>query len=141
MEATIFSKILSGDIPSHKVYEDDLVYAFLDINPLSDGHTLVIPKEAKASMHELSDDSMAALGRALPRICRAVMQVSGCEDYNLLQNNGAAAGQSVFHVHFHVIPRPGPDAGLRLDWRPGSVDHEVAAEMAKAIADHIDGGR
>ena len=74
---TIFSKILSGEIPCHRVYEDAHVLAFLDIGPVSDGHLLVIPKEAKAHLHELSDDSAAAIGRVLPRLARAVMAATG----------------------------------------------------------------
>ena len=76
MADTIFGKILAGQIPCHKVYEDQSVLAFLDINPLSTGHTLVIPKEPAETMDQLSDDSAAALGRVLPRICRAVMATS-----------------------------------------------------------------
>src|SRR5262249_28954037 len=115
---TIFDKILAGDIPSYKVYEDDHVYAFLDIGPLSDGHTLVIPKERKAHLHQLSDESAAAIGRVLPRICRAVLRATGATDYNVLQNNGTAAHQVVMHVHFHVIPKFGDagNTGLGIRW-------------------------
>ena len=137
MSDTVFTKILNGEIPSHKVYEDDQVYAFLDIGPLSEGHTLVIPKEAKAFIHELSDESAAAIGRVLPRIARAVMKVSGCETYNVLQNNGAEAGQSVFHVHFHIIPRPTRESGLLLSWRPRDFDHDAGAKMAHALREAL----
>ena len=89
MSETIFSKILRGEIPCHEVYQDEHVLAFLDINPLSLGHTLVIPKEAKAELHELSDESAAAIGRVLPRLCRAVLEATGARAYNVLQNNGA----------------------------------------------------
>ena len=106
MSETIFSKILSGEIPSHKIYEDELVYAFLDINPLSLGHTLLIPKEPAATMDQLSDESAAALGRVLPRLCRAVTKAVGVNDYNILQNNGTRAHQEVMHLHFHIIPKP-----------------------------------
>ncbi len=116
-EGSVFDAILAGRIPSHCVYQDERVYAFLDIQPLSPGHTLVIPRERVAQLHELSDESAAALGRALPRICRAVLAASGARDYNVLQNNGASAHQAVFHVHFHVIPKLG-DAGLGIGWRP-----------------------
>lgn len=128
---TIFDKILSGEIPSHKVYEDDHVLAFLDIGPLSRGHTLVIPKERKAQLHELSDESAAAIGRVLPRLSRAVMKATGATAYNILQNNGAEAHQAVFHVHFHIIPRIG-ETGLELGWRPGQLDDGPA--LARAIA-------
>src|SRR6478609_9573029 len=103
--STVFDRILSGEIPCYRVYEDEHVLAFLDIGPLSPGHTLVIPKERAAKLHELSDDAAAALGRVLPRLCRAVLAATGCTDYNVLQNNGAAAHQAVFHVHFHIVPR------------------------------------
>ena len=127
--ATIFDKILAGQIPCHRVYEDDHVLAFLDVGPLSPGHTLVIPKERKAFLHELSDEAGAAIGRALPRIARAVIEATGATDYNVLQNNGAAAHQAVFHVHFHVIPRRGAQ-GLEIGWAPRSIDHADAADLA-----------
>ena len=132
---TIFSKILAGEIPCHRVHEDDHVLAFLDIGPLSRGHLLLIPREEKATLGELSDDSAAALGRVLPRLCRAVCAATGATACNVLQNNGAEAGQVVMHVHFHIIPRF-PDreqgAGLRVEWRAGELDGD-AAELAEAI--------
>lgn len=136
MAETIFSKILRGEIPCHKVYEDDLVFAFLDIGPLSPGHTLVIPKQAVATVDQLSDESAAAIGRVLPRLCRAVMKVSGCQDYNILQNNGAPAHQAVFHVHFHIIPKPNSERGLKLVWAPGQLENgeQLAQEIAAALA-------
>jgi histidine triad (HIT) family protein len=129
---TVFDKILSGEIPAHRVYEDRLVYAFLDIQPLSPGHTLVIPRERRAFLHELSDESAAALGRALPRICRAVLQATGAQHYNLLQNNGAPAHQAVFHVHFHVIPRIG-EQGLGIGWPARKLDPEQARELLRRM--------
>ena len=135
-DVTIFDKILAGDIPCHRVYEDDHVLAFLDIEPLSRGHVLVIPKERAAFMHQLSDDAAAAIGRVLPRLCRAVMKATGCEHYNLLQNNGAPAHQAVFHVHMHIIPRFEDGTGLGLQWNPGQLgDGET---LASAIADAVE---
>src|SRR5689334_13682662 len=122
---TVFDKILAGEIPCHRVYEDEHVLAFLDVGPLSRGHTLVIPKERKAFLHELSDESSAAIGRVLPRIARAVMKATGASAYNVLQNNGAEAHQAVFHVHFHIIPRHGKD-GLGVGWKPGKLDDGAA---------------
>ena len=133
MSDTIFSKIISGEIPSHKVYEDEHVLAFLDINPLSKGHTLVIPKEAVATLGELSDESAAAVGRVLPRICRAIVEETGSQDYNVLQNNGAPAHQAVFHVHFHIIPKPNGNEGLGVGWPARNIDHTEAASLAKAL--------
>lgn len=137
-DMTIFDKILDGDIPCHKVYENEHVLAFLDIQPLSRGHTLVIPKQRKcASLHQLSDLSAAELGRALPRICRAVMKATGAESYNILQNNGASAGEVVMHVHFHIIPRFAA-SGLLVDWRAGSLDGSEAATLTSAIRAAMD---
>jgi len=134
MADTIFTKILSGDIPSHKVYEDDKVFAFLDISPLSPGHTLVIPKEAAETLDQLSDESAAAIGSALPRICRAVLEATGAKAYNVLQNNGPMAHQAVFHVHFHIIPKMDDGAGLGVGWKPTRLDHASGAELAGKIA-------
>ena len=134
MAPTIFSKILAGEIPSHKVYEDDFVYAFLDINPLSPGHTLVIPKEPAETLDSLSDDASAALGRVLPRLCRAVMAATGTTEYNVLQNNGSRAHQAVFHVHFHIIPKPEGDGGLGVKWNPQPIANgEALAERITSL--------
>jgi len=129
---TLFDKIIRGEIPSYKVYEDEHVYAFLDIGPQSHGHTLLVPKESKAYLHELSDAAAAALGRALPRLCRAVMKATGASSYNVLQNNGAAAGQAVFHVHFHIIPRMDRD-GLRFEWNPGELKEDDAKTLVEKM--------
>jgi histidine triad (HIT) family protein len=131
MAQTIFTKIIAGEIPCHRVYEDDNVLAFLDINPLSRGHVLVIPKEPAETLDLLSDDAAAAVGRVLPRLCRAVMAATGARHYNVLQNNGAPAHQAVFHVHFHIIPRY-DDAGLEIEWNAGKLAD--GADLAKAIA-------
>jgi histidine triad (HIT) family protein len=135
---TIFSRIIAGEIPCHRVYEDEHVLAFLDIGPLSEGHLLVIPKEAKAQIDELSDESAAAIGRVLPRLARAVMKATGATAYNILQNNGAAAHQAVMHVHFHVIPKHADGSGLGLRWDAGRAPAD-AAELAAAIAKSVPG--
>lgn len=137
MADTIFGKILAGQIPCHKVYEDEHVLAFLDINPLSAGHTLVIPKEPAETMDQLSDDSAAALGRVLPRICRAVIAVTGIKQYNVLENNGSAAHQAIAHVHFHVIPKPNALQGLGVGWPQQNFDHKVGAELAAKLRDAL----
>lgn len=135
--STIFSKIIAGEIPCHKVYEDEHVFAFLDIGPLSRAHTLVIPKEEVARVDQLSDDAAAAIGRVLPRLCRAVMKISGCQDYNILQNNGAPAHQAVFHVHFHIIPKPSEAEGLGIDWKPQSPEQNALAQLAADLRDAL----
>ena len=137
MAETIFKKILSGEIPSHKVYEDEHVFAFLDIGPLSTGHTLVIPREPAETLDQLSDDAAAAIGRALPRLCRAVMAATGATAYNVLQNNGPMAHQAVFHVHFHIIPKHADGSGLGIEWQPGKLDAADGAALAQRIADQL----
>lgn len=133
-QSTIFDKILSGEIPCYRVYEDEHVLAFLDVGPLSSGHTLVIPRERKATLGELSDESAAAIGRVLPRLCRAVMKATGATAYNVLQNNGVEAHQAVMHVHFHVIPKT-DSGGLGLKWNAGKLDQAAAKDLvAKMIA-------
>ncbi|HIG86019.1 MAG TPA: HIT family protein [Planctomycetes bacterium] len=129
-DPTIFDAILAGDIPCERIYEDEHVLAFLDIQPLSRGHVLLIPKQRAAQLHELDEDHAAALGRALPRLARAVIQATGCKDYNVLQNNGAPAHQAVMHVHFHIIPK-NADNGLELEWNARSLTD--ATELGTAI--------
>ncbi|RMH25602.1 MAG: HIT family protein [Planctomycetota bacterium] len=146
MTDSIFSKIIRGEVPSHKIYEDDHVIAILDINPLSEGHALVIPKEPAETIDALSDEYAAAVGRVLPRITRALKKVTGASAFNILQNNGADAGQAVPHVHFHIIPRfkgrgipvqGKPDKqngpGLEFSWNAGTLTLEEAQEIGKQI--------
>jgi histidine triad (HIT) family protein len=133
MADTIFGKITRGEVPCHKIYEDDLVLAFLDVGPLSRGHTLVIPKEPAVTLDQLSDDSAAAIGRVLPRLCRAVKEVSGCEAYNVLENNGPLAHQAVFHVHFHIIPKFDDKGGLGIRWPAGKLEPADGQELARQL--------
>ena len=137
MADTIFGKIVRGEIPCNKVYEDDKVLAFLDINPLSAGHTLVVPKEAAETLDRLSDESAAALGRVLPRLCRAVVAATGVREYNVLENNGRGAHQAIDHVHFHIIPKPNARDGLGIGWPVRTLEREAAAILAKKIAESI----
>lgn len=136
MADTIFTRIIRGEIPCHKVYEDDRVFAFLDIGPLSSGHTLVIPKEPAPTLDALSDESAAALGRVLPMLCRAVMKATGATAYNVLQNNGAEAHQAVFHVHFHIIPKV-DGKGLGITWNAGKLDAAAGRALAGQIAGEV----
>jgi histidine triad (HIT) family protein len=139
MADTVFGKILRGELPCHRVYEDDHVLAFLDVNPLSLGHTLVIPKRPAVTLDQLDDDSAAAIGRVLPRLCRAVLAVTGASAYNVLQNNGPSAHQAVFHVHFHIIPKPSASQGLGVTWPSRGLDREEGDLIARQIAAHLAG--
>ena len=136
MAETVFKKIIAREIPADIVYEDDDVLAFLDINPLSEGHTLVIPKEPAVTLDELSEDSAAAVGRVLPKVAKAVLAATGAKDFNVLQNNGSAAHQAVFHVHFHIIPRIGND-GLGIGWPAKNLEPENGKDLATRIREHL----
>ena len=133
VSGSVFGKIIDGEIPCHRVYEDAHVLAFLDVGPVSRGHTLVIPKERVAHLHELSDDAAAAIGRVLPRLCRSILAATGATAYNVLQNNGSAAHQAVNHVHFHIIPKY-EHAGLGIGWDAGELDADDAESLRAAIA-------
>ncbi|TNJ26225.1 HIT family protein [Giardia muris] len=109
-ENCLFCKIARGEIPSKRVYAGPDVYAFMDINPVTRGHCLVIPRAHAVKLHELPSDAAASLGAALPKIAAAVCEATGASDYNVLNNNGMVAGQLVSHVHFHIIPRYSDDS-------------------------------
>lgn len=134
MAACIFCDIVAGSVPSHRVYEDDQVIAFLDIGPVTRGHTLVVPRAHAQTLDQLQPDSAAAVGRALVKVGGAVAKITGAVAWNVLQNNGESAGQVVPHVHFHVIPRYDGD-GFSYDWRPGELTNEEAASLKMRIGD------
>ena len=134
---SIFSLIIKGEIPCHKVYEDELVFAFLDINPFSPGHTLVVPKETARTLDSLSSESSQAIGAVLPNISQAVLRATGAKEFNVLQNNGPNAFQSVFHVHFHVIPKYEDGRGLSWPFKSSPIDHEAGAKLASEIREHL----
>jgi len=100
----IFAKILKGLIPNHTVYEDDATLAFMDVMPQSDGHTLVIPKTGSRNLLDADDDVLKDLIIKTKKVARAVKQATGADGIRIVQFNEAAAGQTVFHLHFHVIP-------------------------------------
>ena len=109
----LFCKIVRQEIPAAVILETDGVLAFLDINPVNKGHVLLVPKAHHADITELSDEAAAHAGSLLPRICRAVIKATGAEGLNVIVNNGRAAGQTVDHGHWHVIPRWHDDP---VDW-------------------------
>ena len=132
-QPTIFTRIINGELPCHKVYENDSIIAFLDIQPLTRGHTLVIPKEPAPSIDQLSSDSAAALGKALPVVCRDVLKATGAPAYNLGHYNGHGAGMSVAHGQIHIIPRY-PDSTHSFLWKYGKIDQEDAKILAESIS-------
>ena len=116
MSECIFCKIIDGSIPSAKIYEDEHVYAFMDIMPLTKGHTLIIPKNHKENVYDLSEEEASNLFKVVPKIASALKESFGPVGMNLLNNNGAPAGQSVFHFHLHFIPRYDQTDGFRATW-------------------------
>jgi len=129
MAACIFCKIIKGDIPSFKLFESDKVLAFLDIQPLSKGHALVIPKYHGSKLTEIPDDQLAELLPVVKRLAIA----TGAENYNVLQNNGRLAHQEVDHVHFHMIPKPNETEGLGIGWPAQPVEKDKLEQLFKEI--------
>ena len=127
----VFCRIVAGEIPANVVYQDDQVLAFLDIGPLAPGHLLLIPKQHFSVVDELPAEVAAALGAMLPRVVAAARSVTDCDAFNILQNNGHAAGQEVEHVHVHVIPRRDSD-GLGYRWRPQAYGEGEAERLQNA---------
>jgi len=115
----IFCKIVSGEVPSARVYEDDELLAFMDIAPIRPGHTLLIPKAHYERLTDLPESLAASIGRVLPRLARAVVTAAHADGFNIHQTNGRCSGQVVPHVHFHIIPRHDGD-GYSFHWRAGS---------------------
>ena len=128
----IFCKIIRGEIPCQRVFENKHLLAFLDINPLATGHTVVIPKHHADRLEDLSADQAAELARSFGQIAQAIVPTVGGEGYNILQNNGSVAGQVVPHVHFHIIPRRKGD-GLGYRWNAKSALPDELAELAERI--------
>ncbi|ROR03223.1 HIT family protein [Desulfosoma caldarium] len=115
MTECIFCRIVSGQIPCAKVYEDEHVLAFLDINPLMPGHTLLIPKKHADTLFDMTSEEVAACGAALQKVATAVFKGTDAEGLNILQNNYEISGQEIFHVHFHLMPRKTGD-GFKVPW-------------------------
>lgn len=130
--ATIFSRIVQGEIPSIKIYEDAHTYAFMDIAPASRGHTLVICKAELADIYEIDENSLVAVAKTTQRVAKAIRDVLQPDGINIIQNNGSAAGQTVFHYHVHVIPRWDGDGAIGL-WEPHSSDSNQLKALAAQI--------
>lgn len=128
----IFCKIIAGQVPSERVYEDNQVVAFLDIAPLAPGHTLIVPRQHCVNLLDASPEATAACLVAAPKVARAVLQATGCEGFNLAQFNGACAGQVVMHLHFHIIPRR-PGDGVSFRWQQGKYREGEMAALAARI--------
>ncbi|WP_147803034.1 HIT family protein [Alkalicoccus halolimnae] len=131
----IFCKIIDGDIPSAKVYEDEHVYAFLDISQVTEGHTLIIPKRHEKDIFELTEETASNLYKAVPSVAKALNKTFSPEGLNILNNNKEIAGQSVFHYHLHLLPRYGKDDGFQASWADNSRDYD--ADKLSSMAENI----
>jgi len=132
----IFCKIVKGEIPCQKIYENDKVFAFLDIMPVHKGHTLIIPKEHHETLLDMPDDILAEVTKTAKKIAKAVVKAAGADGFNIGQNNGEAAGQAVFHFHLHVIPRFNGD-GLK-SWPHSKLPEEDMKQIQEDIKDSLE---
>lgn len=139
MSDCIFCKIINGEIPSAKVYEDEHVLAFLDISQVTKGHTLVIPKVHKENVYELTPEIASHIFSVVPKIANALKVEYQPIGLNTINNNGEAAGQTVFHFHMHLLPRYGEGDGFGAVWKTHTSDYkpEELQQMAAKIGQHI----
>ena len=135
MSDCLFCKIINGDIPSLKVYEDEHVYAFMDIMPLTKGHTLLIPKTHCKDLFEMPEDVARNLYAAAPKVANAIKKAFNPVGMNTINNNGAEAGQTVFHYHLHLVPRYDETDGLKVQWngRQAEFPTELLTELSAQI--------
>lgn len=134
MTDCLFCKIIAGELPSTKVYEDEKTYAFLDINPVSPGHTLIVPKAHGEHVLESSLEDIGHIMATVQKIAPAIMSAVEANAFNLVNNCGRAAGQTVFHTHFHIIPRFSNDG---LEHWPALEDHQDFEAMADKIKEKL----
>ncbi len=128
----IFCKIANGEIPSSTIYEDEDFRVFLDLGPAARGHALIVPKEHYANIYELEDTLCSRVFLLAKKLALHMTEVLHCDGFNIMQNNGAVAGQTVFHFHLHLIPRyEGDKAGIR--WNPGSAKPEELAKLVEML--------
>ena len=126
----IFCAIAAGEIPCFKIYEDNQTLAYLDINPFSEGHALVIPKTHAADISEIGEEALAALTLRVKKVASHLKEALPCDGFNILQNNGEAAGQTVRHIHFHIVPRRKGDA---LEFKSGKGDMKALEALAARV--------
>lgn len=130
----IFCKIANGEIPSKTLYEDEKFRVILDLGPAARGHALILPKDHYANLYELPDETAGEVMKLAKRMATQMTERLGCEGFNLVQNNGELAGQTVFHFHMHLIPRYRDD-GQKIGWKPGEVSQEELEEIRKQVTD------
>lgn len=138
MNDCIFCKIVAGEIPSSKVYEDDQVLAFLDISQTTPGHTLLIPKRHVRNVLEMEADLASTAFSRLPKIARALQKATNAVGMNIINNNEEIAGQTVFHAHIHLVPRYDEKDGIKIEYTEHEPDFEALGELAAQIANEVE---
>lgn len=128
----IFCKIAAGEIPSKTLYEDDQFRVILDLAPAAKGHALILPKDHYANLYELPDETAGDAMKLAKKMATVMTEKLGCQGFNLVQNNGELAGQTVFHFHMHLIPRY-EDDGQEINWNPGSSSQDELEEIKNLI--------
>ena len=136
MDNCIFCKIAGGEIPAATLYEDENFRVILDLGPASKGHALILPKAHAANIYEISDELAAKAMILAKKMARVMTDALHCDGFNIVQNNGECAGQTVFHFHMHIIPRY-KDDGQVIGWEPHTSDPEVQAQLAEKIGQAI----
>lgn len=130
----IFCKIANGEIPSKTLYEDEKYRVILDLGPATKGHALILPKGHYADLYELPEEDAGEVMKLAKLMMKKMREKLGCEGFNLVQNNGELAGQTVFHFHLHLIPRYSTD-GQKIGWKPQEVSPEKLEEIRKQITE------
>ena len=128
----IFCKIANGEIPSKTIYENEEFRVILDLGPATKGHALILPKDHYANLYELPDETAANVMKLAKKMAMQMTEKLGCDGFNLVQNNGETAGQTVFHFHLHLIPRYKND-GQKIGWKPGAPSQEELEEIKNTI--------
>jgi len=128
----IFCKIVEGAIPSTKLFEDDSCIAILDINPITFGHSLYIAKEHYATLLDVPEGKLGGIIKNLPKVVSALLKATGCEGFNIIQNNTRCAGQLVPHLHFHLVPRR-PGDPIRFNWQIQPYNKDESQKLAEDI--------
>lgn len=136
MEDCIFCKIVAGSISSFKVYENEHAIAFMDVNPLYPGHTLVVSKKHYEKLMDTPDEELTQMMKIVKKVAASILKTTNSDGFNMLQNNHRCAGQSVYHIHFHIIPRKVGDKGW-FAWKPQPADNSELKTLAEKIKTNL----
>ncbi len=135
--ASVFTRIVTGELPAAKVYEDGLTLAFLDIRPATRGHTLVIPKDEYTDLYDMPPELLSAVATTTQKVAQAIKETLNPDGINILQNNGAEAGQTVFHYHVHILPRWRGDKPI-IEWTQNEPGQAALEALAQEIRTKIE---